>query len=105
MARGGKRPGAGRPKGAKGKVNQEFRETVRKLLEDNSTNVGAWLERVAAGDPESDVKPDPARALDLLARLAEYAAPKLARTEHVGDPDKPLYAVTRVELIDGDGKS
>lgn len=52
------------------------------LLEQNSSNVGIWLEQVANGHGE--VKPAPEKALDLLAKLAEFAAPKLARTEHTG---------------------
>jgi hypothetical protein len=27
----------------------------------------------------------------MLTKLAEYAAPKLARTVHVGDPDAPQH--------------
>jgi len=69
-------PGPGRPKGMPNKVTREFRETVRKLLEDNADNVALWLSRVAADDP--------AKALDMLAKLAEYAAPKLGRIEHTG---------------------
>lgn len=69
--------GKGRQKGVPNKATREFRETVRKLLEDNSENVSLWLSEVAADDP--------AKALDLLSRLAEFAAPKLARTEHVGE--------------------
>jgi len=63
------------------KVNAEFRETVRRVLEDNSENVGRWLTLVAEGDGSDNGKPDPAKALDLLAKLAEYAAPKLSRSE------------------------
>lgn len=78
-------PGPGRPKGSQNKVTREFRETVRKLLEDNSENVGRWLTLVAEGDGSEHVKPDPGKALDLLAKLAEFAAPKLARHEHTGE--------------------
>lgn len=73
---------SGNPKGkAKGpnKSTREFRDTVARVLESNSENVGIWLSEVAAG--KGDVKADPGRALDLLAKLAEYASPKLARTE------------------------
>lgn len=87
-ASGRKKPpaaGKGRPKGAINKATREFRETVTKLLEDNSENVGRWLTLVAEGDGSENGRPDPAKALDLLSKLAEFAAPKLNRTEHVGN--------------------
>jgi hypothetical protein len=71
----------GRQKGSINKVNAEFRDTVRMLLDENSQNIAIWLKTVADGDPANDVKPNPAKALDIIAGLAEYAAPKLARTE------------------------
>jgi hypothetical protein len=83
-------PGPGRPKGIPNKVTTEFRETVRRLLEDNSENMGRWLTLVAEGDGTENGKADPGKALDLLAKLAEFAAPKLARTEHVGDKENPI---------------
>lgn len=83
-------PGPGRKKGVPNKVTQEFRETVTKLLDDNRENVGRWLTLVAEGDGTDKVAPDPAKALDLLAKLAEYAAPKLARTELVGRDGEPF---------------
>ncbi|MFZ9264769.1 MAG: hypothetical protein ACO222_06365 [Polynucleobacter sp.] len=76
--------GRGRPKGSLNKATKTFRDTVNTLLEDNSENVQKWLKEVADGDVTSDRKPDPKGALDLLAKLAEYAAPKLARTEITG---------------------
>ena len=82
--------GRGRPKGAVNRVTNEFRETVRCLLEDNSQNVSKWLELVAEGDPERDIRPDPYKALDMISKLAEYATPKLARTELTGSDNKPI---------------
>jgi hypothetical protein len=82
--------GRGRPKGAVNRVTNEFRETVRCLLEDNSENVSKWLELVAEGDAERDIRPDPYKALDMISKLAEYATPKLARTELTGDSNKPI---------------
>lgn len=82
--KGEKRPGQGRPKGCANKATVEFRETVQKLMDDNRDNVGRWLTLVAEGDGTDTGKPDPAKALDLLAKLAEFAAPKLARTEVTG---------------------
>lgn len=77
----------GRQAGTPNKVTREFRETVTRLLEDNADNVSSWLQMVAEGTSEN--KPDPGKALDLLAKLAEFAAPKLARTEvmHAGSID------------------
>ena len=65
--------GKGRPKGALNKSTKAFRETINQLLEDNADNVSTWLTDVAASDP--------AKALDLMSKLAEYAAPKLSRVE------------------------
>ena len=83
-------PGPGRPKGVPNKITTEFRETVRKLLEDNSENVGRWLLLVAEGDGSEHGRPDPGKALDLLAKLAEFAAPKLGRMEHSGPNGGPI---------------
>jgi len=82
--------GRGRPKGAINKTTIEFRETIQKLLDKNTDNVSIWLEDIANGDPLTDRKPDPYKALDMLTKLAEYAAPKLARTEHVGNNETPV---------------
>jgi hypothetical protein len=98
-------PGPGRPKGVPNKVTKEFRETVRQLLEDNAGNVGVWLEQVATGS--HGTMPAPEKALDLLAKLAEFAAPKLGRVEHVGDGGGPVETVQRIELAPmtkGDGQ-
>lgn len=85
------RAGMGRPAGSVNKATKAFRETINDLLEANSENVAKWLQQVANG--VGDKEPAPEKALDLLAKLAEYAAPKLARTEIAGDPEKPLKTV------------
>lgn len=71
--------GKGRAKGVPNKVTTAFRETVTRLLEDNSENVAIWLQQVASESPKD--------ALDVIAKLAEYSAPKLARQEinHSGE--------------------
>lgn len=95
FVKGVKRPNQG--KRGPNKATIEFRETVRKVLEDNSENVGLWLAQVAEGVGES--KPDPGKALDLLAKLAEYAAPKLNRTEHVGEGGGPVNHSLQVTFV------
>jgi hypothetical protein len=82
--------GRGRPKGTPNRSTTEFRDTIRDLLEGNKDNVSKWLTDIAEGDITQDRRPDPYKALDMLAKLAEYAAPKLARTEHVGANDGPV---------------
>jgi hypothetical protein len=81
--------GRGRPKGAVNKATRAFRDTVNALLEGNAENVSEWLNAVAYGDGDQ-LKPDPKGALDILSKLAEYATPKLARTELAGDKEAPI---------------
>lgn len=83
--------GRGRPAGSVNKATKTFRDTVNALLESNSENVATWLQQVADGVGGKD--PAPEKALDLLAKLAEYAAPKLSRQIVSGDPDAPMKTV------------
>jgi hypothetical protein len=87
----------GRVPGTPNKATVEFRETVTKLLSDNASNVALWLAQVADGHGE--VKPDPAKALDMLAKLAEYAAPKLNRMEHTGGDGGPIDHSLTVKFV------
>jgi len=80
--------GKGRVAGTPNKATKAFRDTITQLLENNSENVGKWLQEVAEGVGGKDPAPD--KALDLLAKLAEFAAPKLSRAEVVGENGGPL---------------
>lgn len=79
----------GRQPGSPNKATKEFRDTVTRLLSDNAENVATWLADVATGGKDP-TKADPAKALDLLAKLAEFAAPKLGRTELTGKDGAPI---------------
>jgi predicted transcriptional regulator len=73
---------AGRPKGRQNNTTIEFKQAVNNLLNVAAPKMIAWLEKIAATDP--------ARALDLVGKLAEYAHPKLARTEVAFDPNESV---------------
>ena len=88
FVKGQKKPNQG--KRGPNKATIEFRETVQMLLDDNRENVARWLTLVAEGDGTDKGAPDPGKALDLLAKLAEFAAPKLARTEITGKGGGPV---------------
>ena len=82
--------GRGRPPGSVNKATKTFRDTVSRLLEDNAENVSKWLTEVAEGSVEKELRADPKAALTLLAQMAEYATPKLNRTEVTGDGGGPV---------------
>lgn len=84
------RKGRGRPPGSLNKATKTFRETVSRLLEDNAENVSKWLIEVAEGSVEKELRADPKGALTLLAQMAEYATPKLNRTEMTGEGGGPV---------------
>lgn len=101
----GQKRGPGRPPGTPNKLTVEFKATVQALLDDNRGNVAKWLARVADGDSTYDIKPDPGKALDLIAKLAEYAAPKLNRSEVVGEGGGPVRHAVEMHIIDGPDKA
>jgi hypothetical protein len=91
FVKGEKKPNQG--KRGPAKATLEFKEAINNLLQFAAPEMVGWLTRVADGIPEYDIKPNPEKALDLTAKLAEYAAPKLARTEHAGDGGGPIKTV------------
>lgn len=95
MARGGKRPGAGRPKGA---ANKRTREVADKAAQDGITPLEYMLGRMR------DESADRSERMDAAKAAAPYIHPKLSTVEHTGDPDKPV-AVTMIELVAGEGTS
>lgn len=91
--------GKGRPPGSVNKATKTFRETVSRLLEDNAENVSKWLTEVAEGSVEKELRADPKAALTLLAQMAEYATPKLNRTEVTGDGGGPVNHSVEVLFV------
>lgn len=94
MARAGAKPGsnkgvirnpAGRPKGIQDKRQKEFqeiRDKFKELIHDNLDNMNVWLAEVA--------RDNPAKALDIIDKYAEYVMPKLSRAEISGIDGKPI---------------
>jgi hypothetical protein len=83
MAKG--RKTGGRRPGSPNKVTTEFRETVRRLLEENAENIIQWVGEIAKESPE--------KAVRAITDLAEFAAPKLSRTELTGKDGERLQLV------------
>jgi hypothetical protein len=80
----------GRQKGTPNKATAAVRDVFSAFVEANSEKVQALFERVAESDP--------AKALDLLARLAEFVIPKLARTDLTGNADKNTTVIRVVGI-------
>jgi hypothetical protein len=59
----------GRPKGATDRTTKEIRELFESILNDNVGNVSKWIEETA--------KDNPAKAVELVMKVAEYVLPKL----------------------------
>ena len=71
------------------KATQDARAAIARFVDDNAYRLNAWLEAVAFGDPENDIKPNPGKAFELFQSIVEYHVPKLARTEVTGKDGGP----------------
>lgn len=79
--------GKGRVKGVPNKATADVRRAFAMLLEGSTVELKGWLDRVG--------KRDPARALDIVAKFAEYHIPKLSRTELSTGSD-----TLKIEIVD-----
>ena len=86
----------GRATGTPNKATQEARQAIASFVEGNAHRLTEWLDKVADGDPEGDIKPNPAKAFELFQSVVEYHIPKLARQELVGDKENPLEIAVAV---------
>jgi hypothetical protein len=85
--------GPGRPKGLANKVTVQAREAIAMFVDGNAHRLGEWLDAVANGDVDNDIKPNPAKAFEMFQSVVEYHVPKLARTELTGADDGPIEMV------------
>ena len=92
-----------RTPGSINKSTEQVRRAVSELLTRSAPKMVEWLDMVAYGNESLGVKADPGKAVDLVLKAAEYHIPKLARTEVLGDPDKPLF-ISKIELVPMNGK-
>jgi len=88
----------GRVAGTPNKATQEAREAIKQLLDANLPYLQTWLTSTAEGifDDQAGkwiVQPNPAKACEIVNNMVEYAVPKLARTELVGDAKAPQRMV------------
>lgn len=86
MARDGTRTG-GRVAGTPNKTTVEFKQAVINLMNFAAPQMTGWLTKVASQDPS--------KALDHVHRMAEYAFPKIQRTELTGKDGDPLELQVR----------
>ncbi len=84
---GGKRAGAGRPKGVPNKATALAREAIAKFVDANSARLQGWLDEIAA---EEGAK----AAFNCFMDVVEYHVPKLARHEHSDPNGQPMQAAT-----------
>lgn len=112
---GGKRQGAGRPKGAGDKSLVDARAALALFVQGNVYRLQTWLDQIANGVREPDkpptdenpdgepgewaVYPNPLKAFEMVHSIIEFHVPKLGRIEHTGKDGEALPPM-RVEFIE-----
>lgn len=86
--KGEKRPNQGRPPGRSNNATLDARKAIADFVDGNAHRLVEWLDRIAEDNP--------AKAFELYQSVIEYHVPKLARSELVGDPAKPLQQHLKV---------
>lgn len=94
----------GRAPGSPNKVSQEARQAIASFVDGNAHRLTEWLDQVANGVPEADLKPNPAKAFELFQSVVEYHIPKLGRTEHTGKDGDAINLIHRIERVIVDPK-
>ncbi len=88
----GHKEGKGRPKGSPNKATSERREWIKKVLNNETTNVQAILNKLR--------KDNPVAYMNNIMSLLEFDTPKLARTE-IGGLDGKELKIQIYQLPDG----
>jgi hypothetical protein len=76
-------------KGSPNKATRNAREAIARLVDGNAERMQGWLDEIAEQE-------GPMAAWRCMTDVIEYHIPKLARTEHAGDPDNPLQTSVTV---------
>jgi hypothetical protein len=92
--RGGKRPGAGRPKGSRDAATVEQKATLEELARSHTETALNVLVSVAEGSESDSARVSAATAL--LDR--GYGKPRQS-LEVAGDPNNPLEVINRIERV------
>ena len=87
----------GRTSGTPNKTTQQAREAIAMFVDGNAHRLAEWLNEVANGIPEADIKPNPAKAFELFQSVVEYHVPKLARHELTGADEGAIEMVIKWE--------
>lgn len=68
------------------------------FVDENASKLDLWLRAVAEGDPDNEIKPNPAKAFELFQSVVEYHIPKLARTEVMGKDGEAIPIALNVKF-------
>lgn len=82
----GKKTGGGSRKGIPNRATTDVRQAFASLLQGKAHELDGWLTKVG--------RHDPARAIEIVIKLAEYHIPKLSRTEIANAGNQPFVVQT-----------
>lgn len=108
MAHG--RKTGGRQIGTPNKSTADARRVVSEIIDGNAHKLTEWLNVVADGIRKIDsitgketadyvVRPNPAKAFDMLHSLLEFHVPKLSRVQVSGQETDPLVVHSNIEIF------
>jgi hypothetical protein len=72
----------GRAKGTPNKTNEEIRQNIHLLIENNLPKIQEWIDQVA--------KESPNKAIEIVLKLTDYTLPKLKSIEYKSNTNDPF---------------